>query len=58
MSFARKPTTLNLESKKVLDEKLRLIFDSNNSSKLNFETKNLFLGNNPIDGIKKILKGV
>ena len=47
----------NLESKKVLDEKLRLIFDSNNSSKLYFETKNLILGNNPIDGIKKILKG-
>ena len=49
---------INLESKKVLDERLELIFNSNNSSKLNFETKNLILGNNPVDGIKKILKGV
>ena len=48
----------NLESKKALEEKLRLIFDSNNSSKINFETKKLILGNNPIDKIKKILKGV
>ena len=48
---------MNLESKKVLDEKLRFIFNSKNPSNLNFKTKNTILKNNPVDKIEKILKG-
>ena len=49
---------VNIKTKKSLDEKLRLIFNLSNSPNLNYKSKNLTPGNNPVDKIENILKGV